>query len=287
MDNYEIKKGIKNAFAVFGNPIHHSYSPSIYSLFSYETGITYPYVCIQTTIKSFSKTLKQFFDSGGLGANITLPFKEYALSLCDQLTEVSSLTGTVNTIKKQNDGSLLGDNTDGIGLITDLKRLNFIYHNSRVLLVGAGGAARGVIPYLLRYGCKVTLTNRTFSRALKLIQSSYKSYCKAGYINALSIENLKAPNYDLIINATSSGIKGQVPLLSTSLISSSVCCYDMFYQKGDTPFITWGRQNGALHCSDGLGMLVHQAAMSFLLWHGILPSVLPVLKILRRESIYK
>lgn len=266
-------------FAVFGNPINHSRSPRIHALFAAETGITHPYGRVLAPLEGFEQTLRQFFDTGGLGANITLPFKERAFSLCDQLTERGAMAGAVNTIKQQPDGSLLGDNTDGIGLVSDLQRLNLLRQDSCVLLVGAGGAARGVILPLLAYGCKAVLTNRTFPRAQELVGF----YHPMGDISALPLERLDTPDYDLIINATSTGVQGSIPPLPASLITSSVCCYDMYYQQGDTPFITWGRRHGALRCADGLGMLVGQAASSFLLWHGVLPSVLPVLQTLRAE----
>ncbi|UDG79630.1 shikimate dehydrogenase [Candidatus Steffania adelgidicola] len=270
-----------DAFSVFGNPINHSQSPRIYALFSGEIGLSHSYARMLSPIEGeiFEKMLHQFFNMGGLGANITLPFKERAYALCNQLTKRAALAGTVNTIKKQMDGLLLGDNTDGIGLLNDLQRLNLLKQDSRVLLVGAGGAAKGVILPLLDYGCTVVLTNRTFARAKAL----EKYYQDSGDIIALPLPCLNTPDYDIIINATSTGIKGTIPPLSTSIITPEVYCYDMFYQEGDTPFLKWCHQQGARFCSDGLGMLVEQAASSFLFWHNIMPSVLPVLKTLRLE----
>lgn len=231
-------------------------------------------------LDKFELKFRQFFDAGGLGANVTMPFKELTFSLCDQLTDRSSLAGAVNTVKKQSDGALLGDNTDGIGLISDLQRLNLLQQDSRVLLVGAGGAARGAILPLVSHGCKVVLTNRTFSRAQDLVGF----YHHLGNISALPLDCLNSQEYDLIINATSTGVLGGIPVLPVSLITPAVCCYDMFYQKGDTPFIAWCHRQGAQHCADGLGMLVGQAAHAFLLWHGVLPSILPVLETLRAEQ---
>ncbi|MGL9769701.1 MAG: shikimate dehydrogenase [Sodalis sp. (in: enterobacteria)] len=274
---------MNNTFAVFGNPINHSCSPRIHALFAAKTGISHPYGRVLAPLEGFEETLRQFFDAGGLGANITVPFKERAFFLCDEFTKRSALARAVNTIKKQPDGSLLGDNTDGIGLIKDLQRLNILRQDSRVLLVGAGGAVRGMILPLLAYGCKVVLTNRTFSRAQELV----KFYHHLGSISALPLERLGAPDSDLIIHATSTGVQDSIspiPLqLPVSVITSSVCCYDICYQQSDTPFIAWCRQNGALRCADGLGMLVSQAAASFLLWHGVLPPLSPVLETLRAE----
>lgn len=264
-------------YAVFGNPINHSLSPFIHKLFAIETGLSHHYGQVLAPLDGFEQTIKQFFDRDGLGANITLPFKERALSLCDQLTERSSLTRAVNTIKKLPDGTLLGDNTDGIGLINDLKRLKLLHKDSRVLLVGAGGAARGVILPLLTYGCKVVITNRTFSRAQEIMEF----YKHVGDIRALQLKCLSKPDYNLIINATSTGVQGSILPLPSSIITPAVCCYDMFYQHGDTPFISRSRRHGALRYADGLGMLVGQAASAFSLWHGVYPSILPVIKTLR------
>ncbi|MCR3756016.1 MAG: shikimate dehydrogenase [Sodalis sp. Psp] len=269
-----------DTFIVFGNPIKHSQSPRIHELFAAETGIHHSYGRMLVPLDKFELALRQFFDMGGLGANITLPFKEFTFSLCDQLTERASLAGAVNTVKKQPDGTLLGDNTDGIGLVSDLQRLNLLHQDSRVLLVGAGGAARGVILPLAAYCCKVVLTNRTFLRAQELI----RFYHHLDNISALPLDCLYSQEYNLIINATSAGILGDVPVLPASLITPTVCCYDMFYQKGDTPFIAWCRQQGVRRCADGLGMLVGQAAYAFLLWHGVFPSILPVLETLRAEQ---
>ncbi|WMQ73025.1 MAG: Shikimate dehydrogenase (NADP(+)) [Sodalis sp.] len=268
-----------DTYAVFGNPIKHSLSPRIHALFAAETGLAHPYGRVLAPLDGFEQTLRRFFDEGGVGANITLPFKERAFSLCDQLSERGSLAGAVNTIKKLPDGALLGDNTDGIGLVSDLQRLALLRQDSRVLLVGAGGAARGVILPLLAYGCKVALTNRSFHRAQELVEL----YHHVGNISALPLEHLDTPDYDLIINATSTGVQGGIPLLPASVITPAVCCYDMFYQQCETPFIAWCRRQGVLHCADGLGMLVGQAASAFFIWHGVLPSVLSVLETLRAE----
>ncbi|XOD70244.1 MAG: shikimate dehydrogenase [Sodalis sp. (in: enterobacteria)] len=268
-----------DAFAVFGNPIKHSWSPRIYALFADEIGLSHSYGLVLAPLTEFKKTLRRFFDAGGLGANITSPFKESACLLCDHLSERGSLAGAVNTIKKQQNGLLFGDNTDGIGLFNDLQRLDLLCHDSRVLLVGAGGAARGVILPLLAYGCKIVLTNRTFSRAQELAGL----YHHISDITAQKSEYLDTFDYDLIINATSIGMSGGIPSLPTSIIRPEVCCYDMFYQKGDTPFIAWCRRQGAKRCADGLGMLVGQAAWAFLLWHGLLPSISPVIETLRME----
>ncbi len=267
-------------YAVFGNPIKHSKSPHIHALFAAQTGIPHSYGRVLAPPDDFEQVLRSFFADGGEGANITMPFKERAFALCDQLTERASQAGAVNTIKKQADGTLLGDNTDGIGLLTDLRRLELIRPESRILLVGAGGAARGVILPLLSYGCSIMLTNRTFERAQELVSF----YQHAGNIDALPLTGLAEPGFDLVINATTSGVHGQVPALPDTLITPAVSCYDMFYQKGLTPFLQWCVSREAVRYADGLGMLVGQAAYSFLLWHGVLPGIKPVLDRLRQEQ---
>lgn len=267
-------------YAVFGNPINHSKSPYIHALFAAQTGITHPYGRILVPLDTFAHTLRDFFAAGGAGANITMPFKEQAFALCDQLTERASQAGAVNTVKKQPDGALLGDNTDGIGLLADLQRLGLVKHDSKVLLIGAGGAARGVILPLLSFGCSIVLTNRTFKRAQEL--ASF--YHHVGDISARPLDALVSPEFDLVINATTSGVHGEVPSLATMLITPQVRCYDMFYQRGLTPFLHWCEQQGARHYADGLGMLVGQAAYSFMLWHGVMPDIAPVLEQLRGEQ---
>ena len=173
----------------------------------------------------------------------------------------------------------MGDNTDGIGLLSDLQRLSLIRPNDRILLIGAGGAARGVILPLLSLGCALTVTNRTPERASELA----RAFAHTGEITALSLAALTKERFDLVINATSSGVSGDIPAIPTSLISADTRCYDMFYQHGSTPFLRWCQHSGATAMADGLGMLVGQAAHAFLLWHGVLPDVTPVISRLQQE----
>lgn len=266
-------------YAVFGNPVSHSKSPVIHQLFAQQLQIAYPYGRILAPKDGFISTLNTFFAAGGKGANVTMPFKSEAFARADELTDRAALTGAVNTLKQLDDGRLLGDNTDGIGLLSDLERLGFIRPDCRVLLIGAGGAARGVLLPLLSRGCLVTIVNRTELRAQELA----KNFAHTGTIRAMKIESLPGHSFDLIINATSSGVSGDIPAISPSLIHPAVYCYDMFYQKGDTPFLLWCRKHGAKTCADGLGMLVAQAAHAVLLWHGVLPDISPVIKTLYEE----
>lgn len=266
-------------YAVFGHPVAHSKSPFIHQQFAEQLKIDHPYGRILAPLDGFVMTLEQFFAAGGKGANVTVPFKEQASARADELTERAALAGAVNTLMRLQDGRLLGDNTDGIGLLSDLERLKFIRPGARVLLIGAGGASRGVLLPLLSLDCAVTIVNRTVARAEELA----KLFAHTGSVNAIAMDELVGHEFDLIINATSSGITGDIPAIPGSVVHSSTYCYDMFYQKGTTPFLTWCKQQGAQQCADGLGMLVGQAAHAVLLWHGVLPEVIPVIEKLRRE----
>jgi len=270
---------MKENYAVFGNPIAHSKSPFIHQQFAQLLNIDHSYGRVLAPVDNFVNTLNTFFAEGGKGANITVPFKEEAFARADELTERASLAGAVNTLKRLEDGRLLGDNTDGIGLLSDLQRLSFIHPGSRILLIGAGGASRGVLLPLLSMDCAVTIVNRTASRAEELAQV----FSHTGSVQAVGMDELEHYEFDLIINATSSGISGDVPAIPASVIHASVSCYDMFYQKGMTPFLSWCVQQGARRYADGLGMLVGQAAHAVLLWHGVLPEVEPVIKKLQQE----
>ncbi|KML64687.1 shikimate dehydrogenase [Pectobacterium peruviense] len=267
------------SFAVFGNPIAHSKSPRIHELFAAQTGITLTYQRVLAPLDNFEQMLRQYFHDGAGGANVTAPFKERAFSEADERSECAALAGAVNTLKRLSDGRLFGDNTDGIGLLSDLQRLELVKPLDRVLLVGAGGAARGVIQPLLAYGCTVVLTNRTFSKADALA----KIFCDIGDIQAIALDDLHGKSFDLIINATSSGMYDSIPNLPPELISSETSCYDMFYLPQLTPFLSWCVQEGAVHYADGLGMLVGQAAHAFKLWHGVMPDVEPVIGLLKQD----
>ncbi|WP_455268748.1 shikimate dehydrogenase [Rahnella aceris] len=269
------------SFAVFGNPIGHSKSPRIHALFARQTGIDHTYGTVLAPQEAFEETLRSFFENGALGANITVPFKERAFAESDELTERAAMSGAVNTLKKFEDGRLLGDNTDGIGMLNDLERLALLKRGDRVLLIGAGGAARGVILPLLCYGCPVVVTNRTFERAQHLSHI----FEKKGDIRAIALADLADESFDLIINATASGIKGQIPEIPESVLTTQTRVYDMFYQSGLTPFITWAKNNGVTHYADGLGMLVGQAAHAFYLWHGVMPQIEPVLEELKKDLL--
>lgn len=287
-------------FAVFGNPVKHSKSSEIYALFAREMQISEKYDLKLVSENDFDVILLDFFKRKGLGANITVPFKERALLLCHQLTERAMMACSVNTIKKCSHNVLLGDNTDGIGLINDFKRLRwisvdgiFLDHNgnykneiTNILIIGAGGASKGISSILIKIkGCHINIVNRTFSKSIKMVNY----YHSIGYqnISYIHIDKLccrynKRKIYDLIINATTSSMYGVLPMIESSLIHKNTRCYDLFYHKEDTIFIKWCKKNGAIYCSDGLGMLVEQAACSFKLWHGFSPSTAVVLNYLKK-----
>ena len=266
-------------FAVFGNPIEHSKSPSIHQMFAKQTGIMLEYEKILAPVDGFEHCLNDFFSRGGKGANITLPFKERAFQSVSELTERAKICAAVNTVMKLDNNRLLGDNTDGMGLLLDLQRLEFIHPESKILIIGAGGATRGALLPLLEYGCEITLANRTASK-MEILVEQFKAL---GKIRGSEIEQIPSADYDLIINATSSGISGDIPAISGHVFSRGVACYDMFYQKGLTPFLSFAQKHQVKRISDGLGMLVGQAAFSFKLWHGILPEIAPILSLLQGE----
>lgn len=262
--------------AVFGHPIHHSQSPFIHQQFGLQTKIALIYEARLAPLDGFSAELARFFAEGGRGANVTVPFKEQALTYCHTLTERAAKAGAVNTIKWDDNGNALGDNTDGIGLVLDLQRLGWLSAGKRILLVGAGGAARGALLPLLEKSCEIVVANRTLSRAEQLAET----FAFAGKISATQ---QPAGQFDLIINATSSGLNGDVPNIPASVIAPHTACYDMFYDTTLTPFLRWASLQGCTQCSDGLGMLVGQAAQAFYLWHNVLPEVAPVLAALREK----
>jgi len=268
-----------SSYVVFGNPIQHSKSPRIHQLFAEQTAIPHPYDRFCAPLDGFKHAVNDFFAQGGGGANVTLPFKQQAYDLCSELTERAALAGAVNTLKKLDNGRVLGDNTDGIGLLTDLQQRELIQEGDRILLIGAGGAARGAILPLLNAGCSITICNRTHAKAEELV-GVFEHH---GAVRALATNELNDATFDLIINATSSGVAGGLPELPANLVNEQVRCYDMFYQIGDTPFLQWCKQQGASQVADGLGMLVGQAAHAFLLWHGVMPEISPVIARLRAE----
>jgi len=267
-------------YRVFGNPIKQSRSPYIHQTFAKSTDQQLSYQSELVEISAFSEIIGQFSQAGGKGANITVPFKEQALLLCDQLSERARLAGAVNTLSFVED-KILGDNTDGLGLVQDLLRHNIVLNNSRILLLGAGGAAKGVILPLLEQQPKlIVIANRTISKAEDLC-THFSLNEKCEKLSACGYEEIKHQEFDLIINATSASLSGSVPPISKNLVKVKTVCYDMVYGKELTPFLSWSKGLGAEQLIDGLGMLVGQAAESFAIWRGIKPEVETVIDNLR------
>jgi shikimate dehydrogenase len=266
-------------YVVFGNPIAHSKSPLIHRLFAEQTGQALDYQTALAPLDDFTGFAKQFFVSG-LGANVTVPFKEEAYRLADQLTERGRRAGAVNTLARQADGSLLGDNTDGAGLVRDLKVNHGVtLKDKRVLLLGAGGAVRGALePLLAEEPYVLVIANRTVEKAERLAQE----FADIGPVLPAGYDWLEEP-VDIIINATSASLSGDVPPIAPSLIQpGETFCYDMMYAKEPTAFCRWATEHKAGRAVDGLGMLVEQAAEAFYLWRGVRPDSAPVLAELRR-----
>ncbi|HHX8264029.1 TPA: shikimate dehydrogenase [Vibrio diabolicus] len=266
-------------YAVFGNPIGHSKSPFIHTLFARQTNQSLTYTAECAPVGGFIEAAKAFFADGGKGCNVTLPFKEDAYQFASRLTERAQLAGAVNTLKKLDDGEVIGDNTDGAGLVQDLLQHQVVLEGARILIIGAGGAARGVIkPLLDQKPASLTITNRTFSKAEELAEL-FSAY---GPVTAKEMNTI-AEEYDVVINSTSASLSGELPAISSSVFATNSTSYDMMYGKGDTTFNQWAKQHGAAHAYDGLGMLVGQAAESFMLWRGLRPGAKQILRELRKN----
>jgi shikimate dehydrogenase len=265
-------------YGVFGNPIAHSKSPLIHRLFAAQTGQTLSYEPLLAPLENFVGFAREFFATG-LGANVTVPFKEQAFRLADQLSARAQRAGAVNTLMKLADGRLLGDNTDGAGLVRDLTvNAGLSLAGKRILLLGAGGAVRGVLePLLAERPAALVVANRTVAKAEQLAHE----FADLGPIMASGFDWLDEP-VDLIINGTSASLAGDVPPIAPSLIRPGhTLCYDMMYAKHATAFNAWAAAQGAAQTLDGLGMLVEQAAEAFTLWRGVRPQSAPVLAHLR------
>lgn len=266
-------------YAVFGNPIAQSKSPFIHREFALQTHQDMSYEAILVPVDEFAVSLAAFFAYGGKGANVTAPFKEQAFTLCDELNELATLAGAVNTLVHLDNGKVRGENTDGMGLILDLQHQFGPLANKRVLLLGAGGAARGCILPLLQAGIgQLDICNRTHEKAVILAQV-FHAY---GPVQAKDIESLNQ-GYDLVINSTSAGLAGNLISLPAHVISSNTDCYDMSYGKNISLFNQWAQANGAKGTVDGLGMLVGQAAQSFNLWRAVMPDTAVIMAALRKH----
>ena len=259
-------------YAVIGNPIAHSQSPRIHALFARATGQDIEYGRIEAPLDGFNAAVARWRAAGGKGLNVTLPFKEEAFGLCARVTERARIAGVVNTLDLDKS---FGDNTDGVGLVQDLtQNLGLPLRGKSALLMGAGGAARAVVGALLEAGvARLVIANRTLERAQALA-------ARSPGVQARGYEALAGESFDLIVNATSAGLKGEGPVLPEGVLARTALAYDMVYGR-DTPFLAAARGAGA-RASDGLGMLVEQAAESFFIWRGVRPPTQAVLEELRR-----
>jgi len=254
-------------FAVIGNPIEQSRSPELHQAFAQKTGIHLNYVKQLAAPDAFKTSVKAFFTQGGRGMNVTVPFKEEAFALCDVLTERAKIAKAVNTLWREND-QLYGDNTDGQGLVAAITALGWPLKNSQILIIGAGGATRGVIYPLAQAGArKIVIANRTLSRAEQLVQDLQQAVPQTT-LQAMTLNELSG-NFDLVINATSASLTGEALVLPESL--SFHYAYEMAYGKASS-FLEQAKARGVKY-ADGYGMLVGQAIESFSIWHGVKPEL--------------
>jgi shikimate dehydrogenase len=270
-------------YAVMGNPIAHSKSPQIHKCFAEQTGQQMHYDAILVERGNFPRAVADFHAHDGKGLNITVPFKLDARALAELCSPRAELAGSVNTFLWQEDGKLFGDNTDGAGLIRDL----MVNHGIRIadmdiLLLGAGGAARGVLyPLLEQRPLQLVIANRTPDKAVSLA-SEFSAY---GPVFGGGFKDVTEETFDLVINATAASLAGDVPPIPDRALRAGGCCYDMMYASEPTAFLRWGRRHGAGLAVDGLGMLVEQAAESFFLWRGLRPQTAPVIRALRQSAL--
>lgn len=267
-------------YAVMGNPISHSKSPAIHTLFAEQTQQSISYTAINVDLEGFKQAVGNFSAAGGKGLNVTVPFKQEAWALVTERSERAERAGAVNTIKIEND-KLYGDNTDGVGLVNDLTINHSIeLKGKNILLMGAGGAARGVlIPLLKQNPSFLFIANRTPDKAKDLALD----FSDAGNIEGGGYEHLPDKKFDIVINATSASLQGDLPPLPDTLLNDNASCYDMMYGAKPTPFMIWATEHNAVKVLDGLGMLVEQAAESFYIWRNVKPETKTVIEKLRKE----
>ncbi len=254
----------------------------IHRRFAEQLGEQLEYTAILSPLDTFPATLKEFFSSGGKGANVTLPFKEEAFALVDSLTERAKQAGAVNTIKRLDDGQLLGDNTDGVGLVSDILRHGQVLQGKRILMIGAGGAARGAIQPLLEQNPKeLVIANRTEEKAKVLA----RQFSGLGNISGYGLNDLPLQDYAVVINSTSASVAGQLPGLDAVHLGKCELAYDMFYSDTPTSFLSWvHKHNPDSALLDGRGMLVAQAAHAYSLWRGKMPDIQNALDTFNKEK---
>lgn len=274
---------MSDQYVVIGNPVEHSKSPRIHSLFAADAAQDIEYGRLLAPLDGFVAAVRKFMAAGGRGANVTVPFKEEAFRLCDQLSARAAAAGAVNTLRFDSNGTIFGDNTDGAGLVRDITaNLCRSLHDKQVLLLGAGGAARGVIlPLLLEGPARLYIANRTPTKAAALVNEfNMLPDTPPERLDGGSLSNLAGQHFDVIINATSAGLTDSALDLPDGLFAEGALAYDMVYGR-DTPFMQQALAAGA-QVADGLGMLIEQAAESFSIWRGVRPQTQPVIQALRQ-----
>jgi shikimate dehydrogenase len=271
-------------YAVAGHPIAHSRSPFIHALFAQQTGENVVYDALDIEADEFSDRVDAFRRGGGRGLNVTVPLKELAFRFSDSTSERAARAGAVNTLCFEADGTVSGDNTDGVGLITDLTvNLGIEIGALHVLLLGAGGAARGVLgPLLDRGPASLVVANRSPQRAQSLVRMFARSEGADVSPCACALDEIPVRPFDLVVNATAASLEGAALALSAAQLARGACCYDMMYAGEPTAFLHLAKSLGAARCADGRGMLVEQAAESFRVWRGVRPRTAPVIEALGR-----
>lgn len=267
-------------YVLFGHPVSHSWSPFIHGLFARQFDHVIDYKLSDVAPEVFRRVVIDFFVEGGAGANVTLPHKTAAAEICNELSARAERARAVNTIMRRSATELLGDNTDGAGLVVDLARnLGVTITGARLLILGAGGAVRGVLaPLLEQEPREVRIANRTPERAERLRDE----FADLGEISASSFDEVDDRPWDIIINATAASLAGEVPALPRHAVGRDTVCYDMAYGRGETAFMRWAADRGSMRAHKGWGMLVEQAADAYLLWRGVRPATRPVLDALAR-----
>ena len=269
------------SYGLFGYPVQHSWSPFIHGMFAKQTAQDMEYRLFESPPERFRSEVLEFFRTGGSGVNVTVPHKRAATDLVNELTPRAQVANAINTIVRR-DESLVGDNTDGAGLLADLTRnLRLNLSSPRILLLGAGGAARGALGPLLELKPRLlVVANRTAERAIEIAED----FAYLGPVSGCEFAKLENQRFDLIVNATSASLRGDVPAIPAGVVDSLTTCYDMAYGSGDTAFVTWAKARGAGRAEQGWGMLVEQAAEAFFLWRGVRPDTAPVLAALRARA---
>jgi shikimate dehydrogenase len=286
---------VTDRYAVMGNPVAHSKSPRIHAAFARQTGQDLEYGALLVEPGTFDERVQRFFDAGGKGLNITVPFKQEAWALANLRSPQAELAGAVNTLLRDEAGRLQGHNTDGIGLVRDIvQNHGGELRGKSILILGAGGATRGIVLPLLQEGvARICIANRTVSKAEELAQlfathgalhrTAHNS--PQGALTACGFEQLRGQQFDWVLNATAASLQGELPPLPEDLLHANSCCYDLMYATEPTIFCRWAEGHGAQKALDGLGMLVEQAAEAFWLWRGVRPDTTPVLAELRKGEV--